>query len=442
MTLIQDLTNAVCGRNSESTYGIVADPDILAAITDDLEKNEKTLLSGSEIAVYLMKYQEEGLKTLGQLAKMDPQTLGCQPNAPLFEADHRKRILQLLAKTQSNTVVDYDAEVYNFSPILSTSPSSELVEALSKGITFGSLIPGLANKLEHGLSHRAVEGVIFYNEDFFVPAENKSQWKDEVTYETEKYWSDFALIMLQEAWKKAFAVKSMDDLDKSPLLKEIQKEYPQLKIRLSPSVSREVYLYVDVTSGSPEENDKIKAQMETILEKVRARVKTALQGLVSMPQFMKEVMQTVALERQLDIEIVAKELAAYYDRLRARTETYGDKQAFLSTLNGMVKKLAASDKDFADAKVELLTSRDYALGKEGLYKPSSGTIRVPMTYYYCGQKRDLDDVLQILAHELAHHKLHKMRLRQKGPDNSSPHSFIHVKVEETILRRLKTLPLD
>lgn len=104
----ENLTRYLCdpGPPPESKiWGVEMDYSLWEILEDNVEVGETALLSHHEIAFYLKIHEDEGLKMLEQLARLQlPDS--CHPRIPLLAPDVHSAILQLSKKAQSGEVLN------------------------------------------------------------------------------------------------------------------------------------------------------------------------------------------------------------------------------------------------------------------------------------------------------------------------------------------------
>lgn len=453
-----ELTTQLCGQQTVTTEEV--DALLRSYINDEIESGELALLSESEVYQYLSvssSYRTQAAQILIDVAKLDVTASGCQPRAPLFADNVKRVVLQMGEALERGEPVDLDylATRWKLTALSHGTPDDEFIDAIIKTIVgFGVSIPGLDERLADGLEATHVRAYVHYEPGNFVPP--KRLFSDDLSGPSQRALQAVSELYVKEAWRRAFdlapgkptkiggkSFPGSPNYDDSALAKRLAKAYPDFSVHVDPTYYREVNLWIDidakkVTDGKISK-DEIKKQVEAIVAEVEKAVAEKLKEVMANPPLAQGLMDAADLAHELEVGIALKRAVTRIDRQRDLIETPEERTRFVEMLTKLVGALGD---DFKDVEVALLRSSDAVMGYEGIYEGTDqpgkkSHVRVPMTRYGTTQHLEMDEVLKILAHELAHHKVRKSKAAAQGvaPDHRS-HSLDHTVVTEEILLKL------
>ncbi|MBI4126997.1 MAG: hypothetical protein HY465_05835 [Deltaproteobacteria bacterium] len=223
----------------------------------------------------------------------------------------------------------------------------------------------------------------------------------------------------------------------SPYANGLSKEHPAFRIHLDSSVNRELILYLDVDVAKTKRTDReLVDETKAVVSAIEAKVRAALMEVLKDRELMGQFFKTAAVSHQLEVEVAFEKIVARIDFVRTAVESPEDRERAVRQLNAAVATLGS---DYQDVEVTLLQNMDAVMGYDGLYVPNpkkggKSEIRVPLSFYGTTQLRAWDDILKILAHELAHHAI-----RKNTKKTGDAHRLDHTVIEHRILGQLRRL---
>ncbi|MDP2624767.1 MAG: hypothetical protein Q8P27_01125 [Candidatus Peregrinibacteria bacterium] len=156
---------------------------------------------------------------------------------------------------------------------------------------------------------------------------------------------------------------------------------------------------------------------------------------------MDQIRKTTILATHVHARVVLEHTAGYLEGLREQIESPEEQERFLFLYRQMAAVLGCGSDEL---DVELLSAIDALVnGAIALYKPSSegrkgkGTISVPMSHYGTREVLEMDEIMELVAHEVAHHQMERAHL------NGEPvHGMSHNVMTAENLRRLQACRVE
>jgi len=376
----------------------------------------------------------------------------CRPKAKLFAPDVAKLLLEQAQMLRTGSPVDFDflKNRLSWEALDHGTPDEDFINALVRTVLeYDVRSPSLVERLDGKLTATSLKGNLVYRSYNFVPP--RRLFSESISKPATLALQTLADLFIKEAWRRAFDIKEGDgyyaSYKNSNLANELDKKYTHLNIFLGQSVSQEVFLYMDIDTalveqGKIKKEDILKQSREVVAE-VEKAIASELRAMMSKKSIVEGLMTAADVQHGLHLGIALEREIDRIDRLRNLVETPEERARFIQILQRAVGMLG---EEFSDIDIQLLESRHAAMGYAGLYEGSANPkqkskIYVPMTIYGTDQRREINDVLEILAHELAHHKVRKMKAAGGGLNDahSLDHSIVTQRLNGELRRRAPSL---
>lgn len=319
------------------------------------------------------------------------------------------------------------------------TPDPEYVKALMLCVNAGVWTPSDERREQEHLPPTVLEGCVSrHPENFFPPKKLLKDGGATVGRTQIEGWRHFANTALWHAQQDTFSPEGIARVtrDEMPGILNVRKG---TAIR---NHQHNLYFDIDAKAEGVHENT-----VEGLVTMVKALMRKALVKVLSDRDKVDDAIKTAELYRRIIFKIVFQDLIERIDFIRSRVESPADLEKLFAMLNHAVRVLGTSpegklDPDF-DVEVIPLESSDAVIhGCIGLYKPEEITggkaqVCVPMTDYGTNRRRELHEILEILAHELGHHMSRKKPLEGRPSGGTSEHDLQHSFLGEEILQRLR-----
>lgn len=275
-------------------------------------------------------------------------------------------------------------------------PDYDIVDALVHAISVGQHRPSDQRKDQERLPLSYREGVVMREpSDFFVPERliNRAQ----ITSITRGFLSGFADYVLSEA-QNAITQADLDELARNR--KSIVKPHQGYAVRTN---RKGVYFEIDtVARSTPAE---VREDFAGFVDDVKAKWRAAIMKVLGDARTLDTIHRALQVAEEIDIHVVYRDAIQRLEWIRRHAESPEDREAFLFFLRQCVSILGCPELD-----VEILTAEQSLLYNcKGLFNSmgSNGvpSIAIPLSIHGTENRLEWDDILEIIAHEVAHYQM-------------------------------------
>lgn len=317
-------------------------------------------------------------------------------------------------------------------------PDAELVNGLMQSMNLNIYRPSDRRRREQRLSPGALEGSFGRVSEWFVPpsrfsAQGNHLRNSDVQRDS---WEHSADIVLEAAERTAFSAQGIGQLQQ-----EFEGQGGLKRIFTGDAVStHQQHLYFDIDpdhSGEIGDAESVET-VKRFKEELKRRLREALLSILQNKEAMDAVARSTELYHQLLLKAVFEDVLGRMDFLRDQTERSEDREQLVDIIKQALVILG-----FKDLDVEALSTQDALFnGCQALYTPARGAqhakISIPLSRYGTDEILEFDEILELVAHELAHHVLRNNSFRHPSRGDGH-HHLAHSVMSEMMLQKLRRL---
>lgn len=300
-------------------------------------------------------------------------------------------------------------------------PNGKFVDALMRTVEFGIWPPSDKRKKSQKIPDTTLEGCLHRNPELFLPPrdilipEVGENGEYEISLNEKSFWQTGADLLVLKAQRKTYSAVQLAALreESATTWKGISEIWRGYAVR---NHRENLYMDINTKAYTSEELARVTSALS---KEVKAKLKRALEVVLADRAALDEVQKAAEGVREITRQVVFAERIDYVECVRAQVERSDEQAEFVETITAALRKMGIDDLD-----VELLTGADHITHDccEGLYTPAKSgqraKISIPMTVYGTSLYIPWNRVLEIVAHEVAHHDIAKANVVVVDPDQA------------------------